>query len=513
MIDIFHTNVELYRRGNYSQVRWYDNKQEMFMSYHPKQIKALEYFNDSTTTYVGYGGAARGGKSLLIASACLFECHVYPGSRYLLGRRDLMQLYGTTWKTMQDLIRDFDFQEGRDFKHDRQKNVVTFIETGSEIVLKNLELQPRDLDATAFGSLEITKAFIDQSENVDLKIISKVGERAGSHLAEKYDIKGKVMECFNPLKQSHTTGRYWIPFKNNREKETIKFVRALPTDNPSPSAKRWVAERTKDYEDGTMSESEYRKQILGDFDQDDNPASLIINEALEQSFHNDHLVGGRKCLVIDLAGSGKDSLAMFVFDNRILIDHLVTADKMDAEKIDSLAAMLIRKHKIDISNIVFDADGMGDLVAGVLKGARRFKNGSTNDKTRSGKYKNLKSYCGFKLAERINEALYWFKNVEEIDHRLRRELPYLQRKSKQNDVSVKEIIPKDVIKKSLGHSPDLLDVCIMHEYLYEFEYSEGGLQDGINLQSNRNSYDVGNQPDIWTDKTKGRGVPYIDLDG
>lgn len=497
------TNVELYRRGRYDLIEWFDAKMDTVFRYHKKQIKALEYLNDDTTTYVGYGGAARGGKSVLLGSACIFECYAYPESRQLVGRKNLQQLYGTTFKTLMYLLEAFNLLPEVNYRFNGQRNEIKFLDKcQSEIILKNLELLPSDRDATAFGSLEIHKSFVDQSENVDLKIISKLGERSGSHhLAVQQKVKGKVLEAFNPLKQSHTTGRYWLPFKNDREKQTVKFVRALPSDNPSESAKKWVRERTQDYKDGSMSDVEYRKQILGDFDQDDNPQSLINGAALEQSFHNEHILPiDRNCLVADLAGSGKDSFAMFVFNNRVLIDHIVIEGKVDADIIEAHASALIRTHNIALQDRVFDADGMGDIITGSFKGARRFKNGSTNDKTRFEKFKNLKSYCAFKFAEQVNQGNYYFKEVSGIEDRLRRELPYLQRKNMINDVSIKEIITKDKIKKSYGKSPDLMDVCIMHEHIHEFSYKEGGIHGKEwknTVEINHEGYNDGIIDDNW----------------
>ena len=459
----FYPNVEFYRRGQYGKMLFYDEGQSTYFKLHSKQIEALVYFNDDSVTYLGFGGGARGGKSAVICVACLLECFVYPGARYLIGRRDLQQVYGTTWKTMIGLFKNFGFIAGVHYVHNQQKNEVVFF-NGSEIILKNLELLPRDHDATAFGSLEITKAFIDQSENVELKIISKIGERVGSHLNEKYNTKGKVLECFNPLKQSHITSRYWLPYRNDTESITKKFVRSLASDNPSPAAQRWVADRIKDYQDGTMSEAEYRKQVLGDFETVEDETALIQNGALEAAFTN-KVEKGIRCMTIDIAGSGKDSLVIVAWDGRSILEMITDASKINTDIINRLVRVYKDKYNISVDNIVFDADGIGNALGGELAGARRFNNGSTNYRTKSGGFNNLKSYCAFKFAENLNKGLYSFKECGQHEERIRRELPFLMRKNKQNDVSKKAIVTKDIIKKKLGRSPDVLDAFIMREFL------------------------------------------------
>jgi len=206
--ELFYTNVDLYKRGKYELITYYDRQSNEIVRLHPKQVQALKYFNDPDTKYIGYGGSARGGKTILGDLAILLECYAYPGTRYLLARKELKNLLQTSWKTMLRLFSNFDIQKDVDFVHDKQRNEVRFLGPGSEIILFDARYEPSDPDITRLGSMEITKAFIDQSEQIYMKVVEKIGERVGTHMNLKYDLKGKVLEGFNPA-QTHVYRRYY----------------------------------------------------------------------------------------------------------------------------------------------------------------------------------------------------------------------------------------------------------------------------------------------------------------
>jgi hypothetical protein len=54
----------------------------------PKQFLAWKYLTDAVTTEVGYGGAAHGGKSYLGCEWLTDMCLAYPGTGWLLGRKE-----------------------------------------------------------------------------------------------------------------------------------------------------------------------------------------------------------------------------------------------------------------------------------------------------------------------------------------------------------------------------------------------------------------------------------------
>ena len=99
------------------------------------------------------------------------------------------------------MMNNFGFVEGKDYIYNGQRHELTF-GNKSLIIAKNLQLKPSDTEATEFGSLEILRAYVDQSEHVPIKIIEKVGERVGSHFTtSEYNLKGKVLEAFKSFRK------------------------------------------------------------------------------------------------------------------------------------------------------------------------------------------------------------------------------------------------------------------------------------------------------------------------
>ena len=487
MTDDFHRNVELYKRGLFDYIHFTDKITKQLFKFHPKQIQAIEYLNDATTSYVGYGGAARGGKSAVISIDAILCAHAFPECANLIGRKNLIVLWETTWKTLLRNLDNFGFEDGKDYKYNGQRHELTFANK-SQIIAKNLELKPSDTEATEFGSLEILRAYVDQSEHVPMKIIEKVGERAGSHFtASQYNMKGKVLEAFNPS-GSHVKRRYWTPFKLKKEKQTRKFVQALPSDNPGREAIEWVKQKEIDFKDGTMSLVEYQKQIKGNFDFDDDPNVLCAYNNILAILSNDHVQRtGEKYITCDVARLGSDKARIFVWHGFVVIEEMEFAISKTTDIQNAIKALRV-KHGIPKHNCVADEDGVGGGVVdnldikGFVNNARPFKE-ATQAKDKVPQYKNLKTQCGYKLAELINKhGIYLACELTETDKQeIIDEIDQL-RSYKRDDDGKLQLKPKKEIKEDLGRSPDWLDTLFMRMYFelapkVETKSTRGSLED------------------------------------
>ncbi|MGF7230041.1 MAG: phage portal protein, partial [Arachidicoccus sp.] len=60
-----------------------------------KQTRAIDFLQDNSTQEVLYGGAAGGGKSVLGCFWILKSSLKYPGTRWLIGRSELVNLKKT----------------------------------------------------------------------------------------------------------------------------------------------------------------------------------------------------------------------------------------------------------------------------------------------------------------------------------------------------------------------------------------------------------------------------------
>lgn len=204
-----------------------------------KQVKAFKYLeSNKAVTEVLYGGAAGGGKSFFGCFWQLYRRNKYPGTRGLIGRSQLKNLKQTTLKTFFDVAKKYFGQsDGKGFKYNSIAGEIIF-DNGSEIILKDLFLYPKDPDFTSLGSMEITDAFIDEASEITLKAYEIVNSRIRYRLS---DVDGvpKILMATNP---QHNWIKFTFVMNENNEPVKMpvfrKFVSAKVDDNPDEEFKR-----------------------------------------------------------------------------------------------------------------------------------------------------------------------------------------------------------------------------------------------------------------------------------
>jgi hypothetical protein len=190
---------------------------------------------------------------------------------------------------------------------------------------------------------------------------------------------------------------------------------------------------------------------------------LCSFDAIQSLWTNSHAETGEKYITADIALHGSDKFIVNVWDGLRLM-KFIEVDKCDAEEVEKLLKKVAEENKVMRSNIIYDADGLGSFLRGYLKGAKPFNNGAKPVKV-SGKdanYKNLKSQCGYKLAEMINAGLIWF-DCELDKTEMIKEIECLQSYALDTDGKM-QLMPKAKVKEMIGHSPDKLDALIMRMY-------------------------------------------------
>ncbi len=196
----------------------------------PKQFQAWLNLTDKITTETGYGGAASGGKSYLGGFWQLSRRIAYPNTAGLLGRKDLINLKRTTLLTFFKVCDEYGIKPGIHFNYNQQNNTIVFW-NGSIIFLFDLSHQPSDPLFTRLGGLELTDAFVDESNEVPVQAINILKTRIGRRKNKEYDLIPKILETFNPDK-GHVYSRYYKPWKDGQLPPHRQFIKALPTDNP-----------------------------------------------------------------------------------------------------------------------------------------------------------------------------------------------------------------------------------------------------------------------------------------
>jgi phage terminase large subunit len=425
----------------------------------PKQEHAVYYLKDNETKELLYGGAAGGGKSAIGCLWLIEMCQKYPGSRWLMGRAKLKALKETTLNTFFELTSNLNLSD--QFTYNAQQNVIYWT-NGSEILLKDLFLYPADPNFDSLGSLEITGAFIDECNQIVHKAWQIVTSRCRYKLNEFNRIP-KVLGSCNPSKN----WTYKEFYKKSRDKtlETHKkFIQALPTDNPHlPSS----------YLDSLLALDDNSRQRLyyGNWEYDNDPSTLIDLDSITDYWNPNHLKQeGYKYMTIDVARKGKDKTVFRVWHGWVCIFRYEIA-KSGLDLVVEKAKEFQRRYGVSNSNTIADEDGVGGGCVDFLC-CKGFVNGSRPIKEFVGdayivtNYNNLKSQCGYKMADKIvKREIGEICNDSTVRDMTSEEMEQVKQKDIDKDGKI-ALVSKDVVKQMIGRSPDEWD-SIMMRYWFE----------------------------------------------
>lgn len=424
------------------------------------QTRAFDLLEDRQTTELLYGGGAGGGKSMLGCLWLITVCSSYPGTRWLMGRSELKNLKQTTLKSFFEVTSKLNLKTGVDFSYNQGSSSI-FFSNGSEILLKDLYAYPSDPEFDGLGSLEITGAFVDECNQITEKAKAIVKSRIRYKLDEHGIVPKMLMTC-NPAK-NWVYQQFYKPFKSNTLSREKAFIQSLVTDNPFIS-KHYI-------ENLKGLPREQRERLLnGNWEYDDDPSSLITYDAILQLWRNNHLPEGEKYITCDVARFGRDKTVIAVWHGWRLI-RLETYAKSAMDEVVKHINRLRNQYQIPTNNCVADEDGVGGGVVDFAK-IKGFVNNSaplavkdTNGVLQPDNYRNLKSQCYFRLADRINKGGVFIECElpTDIKEQLIGELEQVKQKNMDKD-GKREVMGKDEVKALIGRSPDISDVIMMREF-------------------------------------------------
>lgn len=434
-----------------------------------KQAQALKYLDakDTEVNEVLYGGGARGGKSWL---GCLWQILrrvQMAGSVGVIAREESVRLKTTTLVTFFKVLKALGL---RDYVNYSETHKIATFANGSQIFFFDLKLKPSDPEFDRIGSLEITDAFLDEAQQISEKAISVLRGRfsllSGTNPdGTRWHTIPKALYTCNPR-------RNWIyndfvkPAKEGTLRKTRRFVKSLPTDNPHLD---------KAYIDNLLQADPITVQRLyfGNFEYDDDPATLCDYDAINDLFYNEHIpeMGMPTCSA-DIAGKGRDRFVVLSAKGnviRIPVDLVYSPGKVVEEQLKS--AMI--RDSVPRSYTIVDADGMGSFLESYLNGIKEFHGGFPPiDK----QYATIKAQCAFKLAELINKRALRIVCTNEQRERIMDELGALKQAYIDRDTNRLDIIKKETMKVILGHSPDYLDALIMLMYFRVVATAGSGME-------------------------------------
>lgn len=439
----------------------------------PKQSEAFEAWESEHITELGYGGAAGGGKSRLGCYLAIIIAEMHAGSRCAIGRKELKTLRLTTLSTLFEIMAELGYKEGS-YKYDAQQGIITF-PNKSQILLLDTAYSPQDPEYTRFGSLELTWAWIDESNETPEKAKSILKTRVG----RKNNLNGKEvktfwLETFNPNK-GHVYRDYYQPWKEGTLPSYRDFIRALPGDNPHlPSAYITNLERA----DKITKE----RLLKGNFEFDDNPQKIMSYDAINDLPKNTLIDNSNvKTIIADIARFGGDKIIVGTFKGLDLYSLGVYTYQGIDETIKKIREES-QEEGVAFMNILVDEGGVGGGVVDGMRGIKGFNGASSplgvwdyiKGAIRPANYQNFRCQCYFKLSEVVNNRMMRVKitkfktniegyTVEKAMSDLFEELDVIQ-KTDNSDNGKLAIVPKSEIKELLGRSPDFADVLMMRMF-------------------------------------------------
>ena len=434
----------------------------MFIEFTPteKQAEALKYWMDDTTTEIWFWWAAWWAKTWLWVFAVFSACLELAKSRWVVWRKELINLRRTTLATYWKMMDFYNIPEKRRWELNGQTNTIKF-PNGSEIILLDCAAQPSDPEWTRFGSLEITWAFIDEANEVDAKGISMLKTRIwrqNKFVKDWVEFKKcpKFLECFNPNKW-HVYNDYYKPRKDGTLPPYRKFVRATVWDNPYiPDSYIEQLERS--------DEITKQRLLYGNFDYDDTPWKLFRWDEISDLFSSNIEESNTTYISCDVARLWNDNTIIIVWKG-LKSKEIISYNWKTTDQTVAIIKDLEQQYNCRRSNICIDSDWVWWWVADQLRGCVNFTNNASpiiqRDEHRN--YANLKTQCYFKLKYLMEKREIRLDASGDIKDRIQNELDNILVKDIEWENKVR-LESKEDMKKRLWHSPDFADAIMMRMY-------------------------------------------------
>lgn len=284
------------------------------------------------------------------------------------------------------------------------------------------------------------------------------------------DTGGKATFIGTPKKENPNLRRLEKIAEKDKDYQSFHFTTA---DNPHiPPEEIKKAKEELDYD---TFKQEYLAEYL------DNAGSLFKYTALVDIFSNTITKTNQKYLIVDIADDGSDK-TKFSFWEGLEEYRRESFERLNTEGIIAKIREYQVEEKIPMSNSLVDAIGVGAGVASnsLLDGIIGFKSSFAPIKTDldivrlpnvgylpkapilTSDYQNLRSQCGFTLADLVNNHKIASKVGGRDKEAIIEELALYQDVSKGDGKRM--MSKKEDIKEIIGHSPDDSDLFLMRMY-------------------------------------------------
>lgn len=424
-----------------------------------KQKDCVRAWLDPSISEIIYGGSKGSAKSYTGCSLIFGDALINPETNYFIARKQLNDLRKFTIPSIHEVFTSWGVTSDY-YQYNGQDNYFKLY-NGSKVFLLDAAYQPSDPLYERFGSIQMTRGWIEEAGQFEEAAKNNLAASIGRWKNKECNLPGKLLQTCNPSKNY-----LYKDYKNNKEGKLEpwkRFIQALPSDN------KMLQPGYLENLNRTLTGNQKERLLKGNWEYDDDPATMIDYEQILEMFTNDFAdLAGIKYITADVARFGSDKCVIGMWNGFRLI-HIKTFAKSSITDSYSYIDQLRRDNGIQLGNIICDEDGVGGGLVDMLK-CKGFLNGGKPMKDE--KYTNLQSQCAYKLAEQINKGKLFIDPKALTDSTIKQsiieELEQLKRKDIDIDGNFKMgIIPKDEVKALLGRSPDFRDMLLMRMW---FEY-------------------------------------------
>jgi len=415
-----------------------------------KQKECARAWIDKVIIDIVYGGSKGSAKSYTGCSLIFGDAFTYPGTHYFIARKTLADVRKFTIPSIHEVLQHWGIDNKKYYKFNGQDNYYE-LHNKSKVFLLDAKHLPSDPLYERFGSMQMTRGWIEEAGEFNKNAKSNLQASVGRWKNIEYDLPPKLLQTCNPS-HNYLYTDYFKKWRDGSIEDWKCFIQALPQDN------KMLPDNYIDNLFKILSPNEIERLIRGNWDFDDSPDALCDYDAICDIFTNSHVPPGELRISADLAMQGRDRFIAGHWTG--LIANLdIDQPKSSGKSIVTSLEQLKNDRGVPNSRIVADSDGLGAYLGSYIENIKEFHG---NSKPNDAQYANLKSECGFKLAEVINNRELKVNCTREQQENIKAELSVCLRRYKVDaDESKKRLIPKENAKESLQHSPDYFDWLLM----------------------------------------------------
>ncbi len=250
--------------------------------------------------------------------------------------------------------------------------------------------------------------------------------------------------------------------------KSVTFVRAELDDN------RALLDSSPEYKANLAQQSDEQRErdFKGNWKYMSVGTDIVKMYHLQRCFENAPIIGdGVRRASLDVAFDGGDACVLWLWIGWHVADVFVS--RLDSKSTVTVIRAKIDEWRVAEENLVYDMQGVGQIIKGFFKKAKPFSNQETVGEHDKGLYDTVKSKCAFTFADKLIQGEIsfepslltrkfsgkGFKNLE-LREILMQERKILRADEKKADRG-KCLIQKDTMKKIIHRSPDYIESLFM----------------------------------------------------